>query len=277
MAKMGGIVNVEGFLKEVVEVKKEELSQAVRKVPMADLRREAEQRPSRAGFGKAMAQSSIDNPGIIAEIKKASPSKGDIRVDLDPAAYAEAYTKGGARAISVLTESQFFKGSLSDLKTACDHTDLPILRKDFIFTEYQIYEAKNAGASAVLLITTLLAPSQQAEFTHLTREIGMEPLVEINSEWEFEQAYASGGKIIGINNRNLSTLKTDPDVAKRVAKIFPEDVIAVEASGISARSGVKAGLNTGIFNFLVGESLVGADDTDAFIQSLCGREPDQEG
>lgn len=262
---------MKGFLKTVADHKKEEIAAARAAIPLKSIRAEAEKTKTPVSFAKAMAKSGPADPGIIAEIKKASPSKGDIRPGLDPAAYAEAYTKGGARAISVLTESRFFKGHLTDLKQACANTDLPVLRKDFIFTDYQIYEAKRAGASAVLLITTMLSAAQQAEYTHLTREIGMEPLVEINSEWEFEQAYTAGAKIIGINNRNLSTLKTDPDVAKRVAKIFPEDVIAVEASGISARSGVEAGLETGIFNFLVGESIVRADDPAAFIRTLCGK------
>jgi len=106
----------------------------------------------------------------------------------------------------------------------------------------------------------------------MTRELGMEPLVEINSEWEFEQAYTAGARVVGINNRNLTSLKTDPTVAKRVAKIFPDDIIAVEASGISGRFGIEAGLETGIFNFLVGESIVRADDPGAFIQTLCGKE-----
>jgi len=265
---------MQGFLKTVTDVKKEEIGRCKAALSLNVLRREAESTKLPPDFSKAMAAGSPENPGIIAEVKKASPSKGDIRSDLDVAAYAQAYTKGGARAISVLTESNFFKGSLADLETVCQHTDLPVLRKDFIFTDYQIYEAKRAGASALLLITTMLSLTQQAEYTAMTRELGMEPLVEINSEWEFEQAYTAGARVIGINNRNLSTLKTDPEVARRVAKIFPEDIIAVEASGISGRSGIEAGLDTGIFNFLVGESIVRADDPAAFIQMLCGK--DQE-
>lgn len=263
---------MQGFLKTVTDIKKKEISQCKARLSLNALRRKAEGTQVPADFSKAMALGTNENPGIIAEIKKASPSKGDIRADLDVKAFAEAYTKGGARAISVLTESKFFKGSLTDLKTVCQHTDRPVLRKDFIFTDYQIYEAKQAGASALLLITTMLSAAQQAEYTAMTRELGMEPLVEINSEWEFEQAYTAGAKVIGINNRNLATLKTDPDVAKRVAKIFPDDIIAVEASGISGRSGIEAGVDTGIFNFLVGESIVRADDPAAFIHKLRGKD-----
>ena len=265
---------MEGFLKTISDIKTEQIKTAARAIPLAALRREAEAMPAPVSFKAAMEKSDKKDPGIIAEIKKASPSKGDIRPDIDPAVYAQAYTKGKASAISVLTETQFFKGSLDDLKIACANTDLPVLRKDFIFTEYQIYEARRAGASAVLLITTMLSAAQQTELTALTRELAMEPLVEINSEWEFEQAYKSCAQVVGINNRNLSTLKTDPTVAKRVAKIFPEDIIAVEASGISSRAGIEEGIDTGIFNFLVGESIVRAKDPAVFIRELCGKTTD---
>lgn len=265
---------MEGFLKQVVEAKKEEIAKHRSAIPLNTLRREAENTPVSADFSAAMAQSTIEDPGIIAEIKKASPSKGDIRPDLTVAELVEAYTQGGARAISVLTEAKYFKGSLGDLETACQTTDLPVLRKDFIFTDYQIYEAKKAGASAVLLITTMLSLGQQEELTCLTRELGMEPLVEINSEWEFAQAHRAMAKIVGINNRNLTTLKTDPTVAKRVAKIFPQEIIPVEASGISCRADIEKGLDENIVNFLVGESIVRAKDTQAFIQTLRGKQAD---
>lgn len=265
---------MEGFLKQVVEAKKEEIARHRSAIPLNTLRHEAETTLVSADFSAAMAQSTIEDPGIIAEIKKASPSKGDIRPDLTVEELVEAYTQGGARAVSVLTEAKYFKGSLGDLKIACETTDLPVLRKDFIFTDYQIYEAKKAGASAVLLITTMLSLGQQEELTCLTRELGMEPLVEINSEWEFEQAYRAQAKIVGINNRNLTTLETDPTVAKRVAKIFPKEIIPVEASGISCRSDIEKGLDENIVNFLVGESIVRAKDTQAFIQTLCGKQAD---
>jgi indole-3-glycerol phosphate synthase len=268
-------MKIEGFLKEMVAVKKEEIQRHKSKIPLKSVRREAEQRQAPPSFLSAMAESNTDDVGIIAEIKKASPSKGDIRVDLDVEAYVKKYTKAGARAISVLTESVYFKGSLDDLKIACNTSDLPILRKDFIIDDYQIFEAKKAGAASVLLITTLLSPKQQTDYTSLIRDLEMEPLVEINSEWEFEQAYTSGARVVGINNRNLQTLETDPTIAKRVAKIFPSEIIPVEASGISGRDDIEKGLHENIFNFLVGESIVRAKDTKAFIQSLCQNEAAQ--
>lgn len=262
-------MKVEGFLKEMVAVKKKEIERHRSAIPLINVRKDAEQTTAPPSFLSAMKAGTRDHAGIIAEIKKASPSRGDIRPDLDVEAYVKKYTKAGARAISVLTESVYFKGSLTDLTLACKTTDLPVLRKDFIINDYQIFEAKKAGAASILLITTLLSPRQQADYTSLIRDLDMEPLVEINSEWEFEQAYTSGARVVGINNRNLQTLETDPTIAKRVAKIFPKDIIPVEASGISCRQDIEKGLEENIFNFLVGESIVRAEDTKAFIQSLC--------
>ena len=262
-------MKVEGFLKKMVAVKKEEIDRHRTAIPLKTVRKEAEQTPVPASFLSAMQESTRDHAGIIAEIKKASPSRGDIRLDLDVAAYVKKYTAAGARAISVLTESVYFKGSLTDLTLACKATDLPVLRKDFIINDYQIFEAKRCGAASILLITTLLSPRQQADYTSLVRDLDMEPLVEINSEWEFEQAYTSGARVVGINNRNLQTLETDPTIAKRVAKIFPKETIPVEASGISCRQDIERGLKENIFNFLVGESIVRAEDTKALIRELC--------
>lgn len=261
-------LKVEGFLKAVVDVKQLEVSENRRKIPLSTLRKEAEQSNQKADFLLGMQQSNATDIGIIAEVKKASPSKGDIRIDLDPALLAQAYTKGGARAISVLTESRYFKGSLSDLETVCANTALPVLRKDFTISEYQIYEAKKAGASSILLITTLLSKDQLQDYILLVRELGMEPLVEITSEKEFEIAYYAGGKVMDINNRNLQTLKTDLTVSKRIAAILPNDVIPVEASGISSFADIENGIAVNMFNFLVGESIVLAKDTEAFIKSL---------
>lgn len=258
----------EGFLKTMVKIKQDAVARNRRTLPLAVLRKEAEKLPARADFYKAMAQSTSLDPGIIAEIKKASPSKKDICPDLDPHAYTRDCEKAGARAISVLTEQVYFKGSLKDLKTACTATRLPVLRKDFIISAYQIYEAKQAGASSVLLITTLLSRNQQADYTVLARDLGMEPLVEISSEWECEQALGTGAKVVGINNRNLATLEVDPDTALRVAGVLPPDILPVAASGISCRQDIKKAVDTGIYNFLVGESIVLATDRRAFFRSL---------
>ncbi len=263
-------MGVSGFLKTILEIKQEEVAQRKSAIPPASMRREAEEAKVPADFEKALAGSEPRNPGIIAEIKKASPSKGDIRTDLDPEAYARQYTRAGARAISVLTESRYFKGSLKDLETVCRTTDLPVLRKDFIISSYQIFEAKRAGASSVLLITTLLSRDQQKDFTGLVRELGMEPLVEITSEYELDQALFCGAKVMDINNRNLTTLEVDPTAAKRISAFLPKEIIQVEASSISGREAIEKGIQAGIYNFLVGESIVRADDPVKFIRSLRG-------
>ena len=261
-------MGIDGFLKQVVEIKFKEVAHAKSNIPCKTMRREAEESLQKASFLEAVRKSSPDDIGIIAEIKKASPSKGDIRVNLDPALFAKNYTKAGALAISVLTESKYFKGSLKDLEIVCNTTDLPILRKDFIIDAYQIYETKRAEASSVLLITTILSKEQLKDYIILVRELGMEPLVEITSEKEFEIAYYCGAKIVDINNRNLQTLETDLTVSKRIAAILPNDIIPIEASGISSFKDIEKGISSKIFNFLVGESIVRAKDTVAFIKEL---------
>lgn len=261
-------MGIEGFLKKVLEIKSLEVSKNKSHIPPDTIRKEAEETEIAPSFLTALQKSSMDNIGIIAEVKKASPSKGDIRPDLDPVLYAKTITRAGACAISVLTESQYFKGSLKDLEIVCANTNLPVLRKDFTISSYQIYEAKKAGAASILLITTILSKDQLKDYILLARELGMEPLVEITSEKEFEIAYACEAKIVDMNNRNLQTLKTDLSVSKQIAAILPDDIIPVEASGISSFKDIQTGLSSNIFNFLVGESIARAKDTETFIKGL---------
>lgn len=261
-------MGIHGFLKIVADITGNEVAKAKSNTPLQTIRKEAEAKKNKACLLAALKTSTQADIGIIAEIKKASPSRGDIRPDLDPVQYARAYTRAGARAISVLTEPHYFKGSLNDLETVCAHTDLPVLRKDFTISSYQIYEAKKSGASSILLITALLSRDQLKDYITLARELGMEPLVEITSEKEFETAYDCTAVIVDINNRNLQTLETDLTVSKRIAAIVPEEIIAVEASGISSFDDIQKGLASGLVNFLVGESIVRAKDTEAFIKGL---------
>ena len=261
-------MGLDGFLKEIFEHKKIEVQNSRSKLPLKEVRRKIETMAPAADFKAALEKSGHARPGIIAEIKKASPSKGDIRADLDAARFAQMYTKGGACAVSVLTESGYFIGSLEDLESAAKATDLPVLRKDFTINEYQIYEARFRGASSILLIRTLLELNQLADYIDLSREIGMEPLVEINSEYELEAADRCGASVIGVNNRNLATLKTDLDVTRRIAPLFAKNHIPVQASGIRSSRDIKDGVQMNIFNFLIGESIVTSDDPQAFIQEL---------
>jgi indole-3-glycerol phosphate synthase len=261
-------LNINGFLKEIIELKKQDIEESAIKTPLKDIRNQAESRPNEPDFIEALKKNSYAHAGIIAEIKKASPSKGMIKQDLDVALYAEKYTEAGACAISVLTEKHYFKGSLNDLEIVRENSDLPILRKDFTISSYQIYEAKAKGASSILLITSILGKDQLNDYISLAREIKLEPLVEIHTEEELEKADFCNAKIIGINNRNLATLKTDLDVSKRIAPLFQDYHVPIEASGISQKEDIKNGFDCGIFNFLVGESIVRANDTIEFIKEL---------
>lgn len=261
-------MRLEGFLKEVVDYKRIHIDQCRQQVPLKALREKSELAQKPADFLKNLKSNTLEHVGIIAEIKKASPSKGDINIDLDPEQYAQQYTQAGATAISVLTEDRYFKGSLSDLKVVCQITDLPVLRKDFTISSYQIYEACAAGAGSILLITSILSDSQLKDYISLSRELQMEPLVEIISEKELEKAYYCDAKAVGINNRNLQTLEMDLTVSKRIGPEIPEEMVCVEASGISSRQDIENGIKASIRNFLVGESIVRADDPVEFIKDL---------
>ena len=257
-----------GFLRTVIAEKKKDIARAMAQRSLKTLKKDAEETRHAASFLSSMEKSRPGQAGIIAEIKKASPSKGDIRIDLNPGTYAEKYTRAGASAISILTEEHYFKGSINDLIKVRQATNLPILRKDFTISEYQIYEAAAAGANAILLIVSILSKQQLKDYVLLTRELGMEPLVEIHSEWELENALYANAKIIGINNRNLETLETDTTVAARVVPFFTADQIPISASGVKGPDDIQKGMDAGIFNFLVGESIVRAEDTEKFIQEL---------
>ncbi len=266
-------MGVAGFLKKVIELKKEEITGLKSEISLNSIRKKAESKKFESqkhipDFKKALKASTSEKIGIIAEIKKASPSKGDIRTDLDPAIFAKKYTEAGACAVSVLTERNYFQGSMVDLKEVRKATSLPVLRKDFTISSYQIFEAGAAGANSILLITSILSKEQLGDYISLCREIYLEPLVEITSESEFEQAVFCNATIIGINNRNLQTLETDLNVSKRLAPLFTEGHIPVAASGISSSEDIRQGLTTGICNFLVGESIVRSNDPKKFIQNL---------
>ena len=256
------------FLSIIVEAKKEEVAIAKKTVPETALREKiGRDTPSRPFF-KSLSTPGPKGVNIIAEVKRASPSKGPIKPDLDPAEYALAYEQGGACAISVLTDEKFFKGSLEDLKTVRANTTLPVLRKEFILSSYQIYESAGAGADAILLIVRILEQQQLKDYLNLCRELGMDALVEIHSETEIEKASFAGAKLIGINNRDLSSFDTHIGRAMGIASLLKPGQVPVAASGMKTREDIQRTKNAGIFNFLIGESLVRADDTKAFLASL---------
>jgi indole-3-glycerol phosphate synthase len=258
----------EDILRKIATAKKQEISEARKRMSEADLRQQAEHRDGQRPFIGRLRQAHIDGIGIIAEIKRASPSKGAIRTGLNAADYARRYEQGGATAVSVLTDGQFFKGSLDDLTAARKNCSLPVLRKDFLIDPYQFYEAAAAGADAVLLIVRMLTEDQLSDYLDLCRELRLDPLVEVHDDADLEKATRSGAELIGINNRDLRTFKTDIAVATRLVSRFSERQIPVAASGISAPEDIRATRQAGINNFLIGESLVRADDTVGFLRRL---------
>jgi len=212
----------------------------------------------------------LTKPGIslIAEVKKASPSKGVLKEDFCPVKIAKAYQKAGASAISVLTENRFFQGSLQDLLQVIETVNLPVLRKDFIIDPYQIYETKYMGADALLLITAILKERQLKDYIELAEELELDALVEVHSKEELETALNCGAQIIGINNRDLTTFNTDIKTTNKLAKLVPETSILVSESGISTCKEVRRLEQAGVDAILVGEALITSSDINMKVQEL---------
>lgn len=261
------------ILSRIVEKKREEVATAGKKLPENELRSLAEKGGGRQSLFSCLKQPGPLGVNIIAEIKRASPSKGPIRADLDPGEYARAYEKGGAAAISVLTDAPFFNGGPADLKAAASASALPILRKDFILYPYQIYEAAVWGADAFLLIVRILSREVLTSLIDVGKALGMDALVEVYHPEDVEMATSAGARLIGINNRNLANFHTDIRTAVRVSAMLGPDQVAVAASGIASREDVDRNLQAGIFNFLVGEHLVRAQDPAMALKALTGAEP----
>ncbi|MDY6903644.1 MAG: indole-3-glycerol phosphate synthase TrpC [Thermodesulfobacteriota bacterium] len=256
------------ILSRIVATKETEIAAAQSRRSLADLKAIAADRSDYRPFTESLRATHETGTGIIAEIKRASPSKGDIRVDLNPEQYARSYEQGGATAISVLTDSSYFKGSPEDLKAARAVAGLPVLRKDFLISDYQLYESAVMGADAVLLIVRILTHAALSELIGLSRDLNLDALVEIHDEQDLETASAAGAELIGINNRDLKTFKTDIQVAKRLVAAFSPGQIPVAASGIAGPGDIQQTRQAGINNFLIGESLVRAKDTPAFLKTL---------
>ncbi|MGB8426048.1 MAG: indole-3-glycerol phosphate synthase TrpC, partial [Desulfobacterales bacterium] len=251
---MGG-----NILERIVAQKKSEIAAAKMTAPVADLEQRARAGTDRRPFLAALAQPGPHGVNIIAEIKRASPSKGVIREDLDPADYARRYESAGAAALSVLTDAEFFHGSLGDLRRARAATRLPVLRKDFIISSYQVFESVAVDADAILLIVRILSARQLAAYLSLAGELQVDALVEVHSEQEFDRASEAGARLIGVNNRNLEIFKTDIATSIGLARRFGPQQVGVAESGIRSREDVLQIRAAGIFNFLIGESLVRAE------------------
>lgn len=208
---------------------------------------------------------------LVAEVKKASPSRGVIRSDFDPVKIAQIYADNGAAAISVLTETKYFQGSiehLRDIKKTLGAKRLPLLRKDFLLDSYQVYQSRAYGADGVLLIVAILTPDKLQELLGISRELNMSCLVEVHNEAEVEIALENEAKIIGINNRDLNTYKVDFATSERLRPLIPPDRIVVSESGIKDRSDIEKCRHLGIDAVLVGESLMSAPDIVARMKEL---------
>lgn len=256
------------ILSKIVATKKEEVAAARSKVPETVLREQAETKRNRRPFYDALRVPGPSGVNIIAEIKRASPSKGVICPDLDPAAYALQYERGGAVALSVLTDRDYFQGGFEELDAARTACSLPVLRKDFIISPYQVYETALLGADAMLLIVRILDPWELRDLMALAAEVDLDVLVEVHSPEELETASEAGARLVGVNNRNLKSFDTDIGRAADMASRFPSGITAVAESGIHSPADVAALKAAGIHNFLIGESIVRSPDPAAFIRSL---------
>jgi len=256
------------FLSIIVEHKKKEIKKAKKHVSESTLAKTAALPRDKRPFFKKMASPGSSGINIIAEIKRASPSKGIICDNLNPTAMAKQYENGGASALSVLTDKRYFSGTIKDLQQAREATGLPVLRKDFLISSYQIYESASAGADAVLLIVRILSQKQLKDYMQLCEELGLDVLVEVHSIKDINTAVAAKAKLVGINNRNLSSFDTDTHNAIELVSLLSPDQVPVAASGIATKKDIDMNVAAGINNFLIGESLVRAKDPAAFIASL---------
>jgi indole-3-glycerol phosphate synthase len=250
------------FLEEVVKdvrasVEKKKREKAVKKMNLSNL-------PQRSLIKAIEAEPKVP---VIAEVKRASPSAGDIRPNINPIKVAEEMVKGGACALSILTEPKYFKGDLAFISDVRKKVQVPLLRKDFIVDEYQIYESAEAGADVILLIVELLGDKAK-EFMRIASELGMESLVEVTDKAGLKLAVSAGANLIGINNRNLRTLELDFSQTERLAPLVPETTVLVSESGINSPADVRRMLGAGADAVLVGTSVMRAEDIREKVKSL---------
>jgi indole-3-glycerol phosphate synthase len=220
-------------------------------------RKAAERLTERRDFVAALRSRPVS---VIAEIKKASPSKGLLSPDFDPRSIARAYESGGAAALSVLTDEQFFQGSLADLEAARQNVGLPVLRKDFTFDKTHVLQAAAYGADAILLIAAILGEAELRNLREFAEEYGLPALVEVHDDAELQRAVASGARILGVNNRNLHTFEVTLETSLRLAERLPDDVIRVSESGIHSRADIDRLRGAGYTAFLIGEHLMRSGD-----------------
>jgi indole-3-glycerol phosphate synthase len=253
------------MLDKIIAQKREEVEQKKKAAPLTCLQeRIAGQKPA-LDLAPALKG---DHIRLIAEVKKASPSRGLLNPDLNPTELARTYAEGGAAAISVLTEENHFMGSIEHLAEIREVVNLPLLRKDFIFDPYQVYESRAYGADALLLITAILSQGQLKELFSLSRSLGLGCLIEVHSQGEVERAVLSGAEILGINNRDLSTFAVDTNTTRRLRPLIPKEKTVVGESGIKSRKDIEILEKWGVDAVLIGEALVTASDIRAKMKEL---------
>jgi indole-3-glycerol phosphate synthase len=255
---MSGVPDI---LQKILARKAEEVATCAARVPLSAIREQAAVADAPRGFIAALERRiATGQAGVIAEIKKASPSKGVLRVHFDPPAIARSYAEGGATCLSVLTDVDFFQGADEYLRQARAACELPVLRKDFMIDPYQVYEARALGADCILLIVAALADAQMAELAALAAQLGMDVLVEVHDADELERALRLPCRMIGINNRNLRTFELRLETTLDLLKQIPDDRLIVTESGIHTRADVALMRDHNVHAFLVGESFMKADD-----------------
>jgi indole-3-glycerol phosphate synthase len=253
------------ILDEIVRFRREDVARAARATTLRELEQSPTYSAPRRGFAQGLRRDGI---AIIAEVKKASPSRGVIRPDFDPVAIAQSYEDAGAAGVSVLTEERYFQGHIDYVAQVRRAVQLPVLRKDFLIDPYQVVEARACGADAVLLIVAILGNRQLVEMLSAANEHGLDTLVEVHDESELERAVAVGAEVIGINNRDLRSFVTTLETAERLRPLVPDGAIPVAESGISAPADIARLRRAGFRAFLIGECLMRASDPGARLREL---------
>jgi indole-3-glycerol phosphate synthase len=257
------------ILEQIVDSTRKSVAKRKLQMPLADLEKAISSLPSSKDFAATLQGDSIK---LIAEIKRASPSKGLLCPNLDAASLARTYSRSGAAAISVLTESEYFLGSFTDLEVVRSAVGLPLLCKDFIVDQYQIYEARAHGADAVLLIAAILTQSELESLLKIAHSLGMSAVVEVHNRNELTRILKLSPQIIGINNRNLADFSVNVETTLKLRSLIPEDVLVISESGIHTHENVLRLQEAGVNAILVGEALVTSTDPAAKINELLGKQ-----